>query len=260
MTALQRKIQHWLRRPQKPPLPKPYPIYSDDVYFVSYPRSGSSWLRPLIAVALNPQSADQVRKDFNAVIPNMYAAGPGLAEYRRPRMIKSHEPYQPLYPKVVYLYRDGRDVAVSYYNFYQTIRKYRGTFDDFLGLFTSGTVSFGRWDAHVDSWMLADSPGPFLAVAFEELHQNTTETVARVLEFLGHSTSDEAIQKAVAECNFERRREYVKHSSPHYSTGYRGGVGGRPGGWRQRLSDQQATTLWNAMGATLKRLGYEQTP
>jgi hypothetical protein len=258
-SGLHLKLRHWLVKPKKPQLPKPYPIYPDDVFFVSYPRSGSSWLRPLIAVALNPQSSDEVRKNFNAVIPDMYGAGPRLVEYCRPRMIKSHEPYQPLYPKVIYLYRDGRDVAVSYYNFYRTIRRYRGTFDDFLGLFLKGNVNFGRWDIHVGSWMFGDSSAPFLTVAYEELHRNTSKTVATVMEFLGYSTSDEVIQKAVAECTFENRQEYVKHASPHYSTGYRGGVGGKAGGWRENLSNQQAAMLWNAMGATLKRLGYQET-
>jgi Sulfotransferase domain len=260
ISDLQIKMRHWLVKPKKPQLPKPYPIYPDDVFFVSYPRSGSSWLRPLVTVALNAESATEGRSSFNAAIPDMYGAGSRLVEYCRPRMIKSHEPYQPLYPKVIYLYRDGRDVAVSYYNFYRTVRQYGGTFDDFLGLFLKGKVNFGRWDIHVDSWMFGEFSAPLLAVAYEELHRNTSKTVARVMEFLGHSSSDKAIQTAVAQCTFERRQEHVKNRSPHYLKGYRGGVGGKAGGWCENLSNQQATMLWDAMGATLKRLGYQQSP
>lgn len=258
IARLQDKIRHRISKPERPPLPNP--IYPDDVFFVSYPRSGSSWLRPLIAVALNPKSPGEVRKNFNALIPDMYGVGQRLIEYCRPRMIKSHEPYQPLYPKVVYLYRDGRDVAVSYYNFYRTVKQYQRTFDDFLDLFLEGKVNFGRWDTHVISWMFGESSTLLLPVAYEELHRNTFKTVATVLEFLGHPTSDEAIQTAVTECTFENRQEYVKHASPHYLTGYRGGVGGKVGSWRENLSNQQATILWDAMGNTLKRLGYQQKP
>jgi Sulfotransferase domain len=252
------KMRRWLLKSEKPELPKPYPIYPDDVFFVSYPRSGSAWLRPLIAAALDPHCSGDVRRNFNAVIPDMYGAGPRLAQHSRPRMIKSHEPYQALYPKVVYLYRDGRDVAVSYHNFYRTVKGYPSTFDEFLELFVRGQVNFGKWDAHVCSWLFRDCSVPLLAVAYEDLHRNTATTVGRVLKFLGHSISDEAIQQAIAECTFARRQEHVKHSSPHYSAGYRGGVAGKAGSWRETLTSQQAAMLWATMGSTLKRLGYQE--
>jgi hypothetical protein len=252
------KMRRWFLKSDNAELPKPCPIYPDDVFFVSYPRSGSSWLRPLVAAALDPDCSGDVRRNFNAVIPDMYGAGPRLAEYSRPRMIKSHEPYQALYPKVVYLYRDGRDVAVSYYNFYRTVNGYPGTFDDFLNLFVRGQVNFGRWDVHVGSWLFRDCSVPLLAIAYEDLHRKPAATVGSVLEFLGRSISDEAIQQAIAECTFTRRREHVKHSSPHYSTGYRGGVAGKAGGWRETLSTEQAAMLWARMGSTLKRLGYDE--
>ena len=34
----------------------------------------------------------------------------------RPRVLKSHESFQPHYPSVIYIVRDPRDVAVSYYH------------------------------------------------------------------------------------------------------------------------------------------------
>lgn len=243
---------HWARPT------KPYPIYPDDVFFVSYPRSGSSWLRRLIATALNPQSFDEAYKNINALIPDMYVVGPRLAQYSRPRMIKSHELYEPLYPTVVYLYRDARDVAVSYYNFYRTIKQYGGTLDEFLRLFVNGDVDFGKWDNHVRSWLIHEHPRRLLTVAYEGLHQSTGETVSRVMEFLGHSTSNEAIQKAVEQCTFNRHQEHVKRFSPYYSAGYRGGVGGQIGRWREILSNQQATMLWNVMAESLDRLGYQR--
>lgn len=256
--SLRLEMQRWLLNPKKPQLPQPSAIYPDDVFFVSYPRSGSSWLRRLIALALNPQSSDEVVNNINAVIPDMYVVGERLAQYSRPRMIKSHELYQPLYPKVIYLYRDGRDVSVSYYNFYRAINQYPGTLDEFLRLFVKGQVGFGRWDMHIRSWMFRESSSSPLAVAYEELHSNTNSTVARVMEFLGYSRPPEAIQKAVEVCTFVRHQEVVKNFSPHYATGYRGGVGGKAGRWRENLSPRQSAMLWEAMGHTLNALGYRQ--
>jgi hypothetical protein len=252
------KLPRWIPKPGRTRLPKPYPIHPDDTFFVSYPRSGSSWLRRLIAIALDPHAAEQLRQNINAVIPDMYAVGRRLSEYARPRMIKSHELCQPLYPKVIYLYRDGRDVAISYYNFYRTIKKYPGTLDEFLELFLRGDVEFGRWDSHVRSWVLREPAGPFLVVAYEDLHQNTRGVVAAVLDFLGYSAPDEAIQRAIEECTFDRHQEQVKNISPHYTKGYRGGVGGKAGHWQETLSDQQTAMLWDAFGDTLNALGYRR--
>ena len=77
------------------------------------------------------------------------------------RLIKSHEPYsgpqKRVYRKAIYLIRDGRDVAVSYY--YTLIRRglYEGDFGPFLRLFLAGGVDgYGPWHEHVESWL--DSP------------------------------------------------------------------------------------------------------
>ena len=74
------------------------------------------------------------------------------------RLIKSHEPYsgpqKRVYRKAIYLIRDGRDVAVSYY--YTLIRRglYEGDFGPFLRLFLGGGVDgYGPWHQHVESWL-----------------------------------------------------------------------------------------------------------
>jgi hypothetical protein len=252
------KIRQRLFKPSQRSLRSPEPIYSDDIFFVSYPRSGSAWLRRLVGVALKPQASEEVRKNIEAVIPDLYVVGRRLRRYPRPRMIKSHESYQPRYPKVVYLYRDGRDVALSYYNFYQTVKAYEGSLDEFLGLYIKGAVDFGAWDDHVRSWLLREISVPRCAVSYEDLHRNTVEVLASVLRFLGHSAPLDAIRKAVADCTFASHQEYVRDFSPNYGTGYRGGVGGKAGHWREKLSQRQLGMLWDAMGPTLEAAGYRR--
>lgn len=257
-SRLSSKTRYWLSASREPQSPRPYPVFSDDTFFVSYPRSGSSWLRRLVGIALHPESPEEIRRNINEVIPDMYAVGPRLAQYSRPRMIKSHEPYQPLYPKVVYLYRDARDVALSYYNFYQTIKGYEGALEDFLTLFLNGKVDFGRWDYHIRSWLPREPSDSLLAVAYEELCRDTSTTVASVLAFLGYSVSGQIIETAVEECTFGRHQVLVKDFSPHYSRGYRGGVAGRPGRGRETLSEGQLAVLWDVMGETLELLNYRR--
>jgi hypothetical protein len=258
MARLAGKIRQRGGNPAQRQAKAPDPVYDDDVFFVSYPRSGSAWLRRLVAIALHPELPQEVHRNVNEVIPDMYAVGERLAGYPRPRMIKSHEPHHPLYPRVVYLYRDARDVAPSYYNFYQTIKGYQGTLDQFLMLFLSGRVDFGRWDSHVRSWFVRESSGSFFAVSYEQLSRDPGAALGSVLGFLGYAVRAEVIAKAVEECTFDRHQVLVKSSSPHYSTGYRGGVAGRPGRGRESLTEGQLAVLWNAMGETLEFLKYRR--
>ena len=96
------------------------PVSSEDCLIVSYPRSGNTWVRFLLANLLEesryPLSFQQMeeripsihqRKDWNRIrtIPS-------------PRFIKSHMPYSSKYKKAIYIVRDGRDVMVSAYHYF----------------------------------------------------------------------------------------------------------------------------------------------
>lgn len=234
----------------------PSPVYADDIFFVSYPRSGSAWFRRLIATALNPQIVWGFQ-NIDEMVPDMYVVGSRLASYPRPRIIKSHEAFQPSYPKVVYLYRDGRDVAVSYYNFYQTTKGFAGTFEQFLRLFIKGHVEFGRWDEHVESWIYRDNKGYLLALSYEELYENTQQTLNSAIKFLGFEVTQGAVNTAIRRCTFKRHVEDIKRYSSHYRSGYTGGVKGAPGKWREVFSEDQLAMFWDATGKTMKDLGYD---
>ena len=97
-------------------------VFPDDVFIVSYPRSGNTWVRFLIGSMVY-----QADVDFNnlvTIIPDIYrCTNRFLESLERPRYLKSHEPYDGRYPKVIYLVRDPRDVAISYYYWLLKFRK-----------------------------------------------------------------------------------------------------------------------------------------
>ena len=97
-------------------------VRADDTFIISYPRSGNTWTRFLIANLTHPEEPVTFA-NIERLIPDAEAQS---SRYMRgipsPRMVKSHSYFDPRYPKVIYIVRDPRDVALSYYDF---SRKYR---------------------------------------------------------------------------------------------------------------------------------------
>src|SRR5207253_8791643 len=94
-------------RLQKRPLPA-IRIRPDDVFIVSYPRSGNTWVRCLMANLLAPDEKITFRNIENYV-PSVYKSADVLDARAGRRDIKSHNTRYALYPTLIYVYRDGRD-------------------------------------------------------------------------------------------------------------------------------------------------------
>src|SRR5215212_5420597 len=150
--------------------------YDDDVWIVSYPKSGNTWTRFLIA---NLVTSDKMVdwSNIEQIVPDIYLnRDPLLKALPRPRYFKSHEGYRPDYRRVVFIVRDPRDVAVSYYHF---IRKTKtlpmdATMEEFMTKFIEGKIDpYGNWGENVGSWLGARrGTDDFLIVRYEDLQEN----------------------------------------------------------------------------------------
>ena len=102
------------------------------MFLVSYPRSGNTWVRFLIANLLKPAGVEIDFHNVQEYVPEINRNNDIIESILSPRVIKSHALYDPAFPKVIYLVRDGRDVYVSYY-YYRLKQLEEGyTFSDFL--------------------------------------------------------------------------------------------------------------------------------
>src|SRR5580698_1578569 len=92
-------------------------VLPDDIFLVSYPKSGNTWTRFLLGNLMSPDE----RVTFVNVerkVPDIYAKSKkALKKIPSPRVIKSHECFDPRYRRVIYIVRDPRDVAVSAYHY-----------------------------------------------------------------------------------------------------------------------------------------------
>lgn len=174
-----------------------YYIYDTDIFIVSYPRSGNTWLRYLIANLIHPDKKIDFDLVNNTVI-DFYQKEEMLLKYTPGRFIKSHEAYTETYPKVVYVYRDGRDVAGSYFRFYQDNFQYRQSFAVFIEEMLRGRLAFGSWQDHIESWLFREKTRPFFPIQYEDLLINTESVVKRLCDFLHIDVSQSILKRAIA--------------------------------------------------------------
>ncbi|MGB9195674.1 MAG: sulfotransferase domain-containing protein [Terriglobales bacterium] len=244
-----------------------YTVYPDDTFLVSYPKSGNTWVRFLLANLLNPDETVSF-SNINYLLP-----APDVITKRflktvpRPRILKSHEPFDARFRKIIYLVRDPRDVAVSEY-YFDLKKRYIApgtTLDQFINPFLAGeTSSYGSWWEHVASWVGARYGNPkFLLARYEDLLSDPIPETARIAEFLGISADEARLKAAVERSSADKMRKLEKKDADKWS-GTKNTVKDIPfvrsaksGGWKESLPRDAAEQIEVAWYPLMNFLGYE---
>jgi hypothetical protein len=242
-------------------------ILPDDVFLVSFPKSGNTWSRFLLGNLLFP--------DHPATFANIHRLIPEPASTTkrdfdripRPRIIKSHECFDPRYPRVIYIVRDPRDVAVSQYHYHRKLMKIGddSPIETFIDRFLAGqTCPHGSWGQNVVTW-LATSEGNsrFLLLRYEDMLADTAREVEKIAAFLHLNNSPEQIARAVERSSAAQMRKLEKAQTDDCSLtkGSRKDLAfvrsAGSGGWRSELPPSMAAKIEAAWGPLMRHLGYE---
>uniref|UniRef100_A0A670HLK3 Sulfotransferase n=1 Tax=Podarcis muralis TaxID=64176 RepID=A0A670HLK3_PODMU len=182
----------------------------DDRLIVAYPKCGTNWMLKIVndMIAVIPSYKDLPPLENCPILE----FGPPtklqeLGKQPSPRIISTHLHYDNIPKsfiekkvKMLVLFRNPKDAAVSYYHFYNKnpILPDVGSWDDFFPKFMNGEVCWKSyfdyilaWDKHVDEENV-------MIITYEELKENLHEGVKRIAEFYELPLSDEMI-KSVAE-------------------------------------------------------------
>jgi hypothetical protein len=244
--------------------------FDDDVWIVSYPKSGNTWTRFLIAnLIAGGESVDW--SNIERRVPDIYYnRDPQLLSLPRPRYFKSHEAFRPDYRRVVFIVRDPRDVAVSYYHF---VRKTKtlpadATFDDFMAKFMHGQIDpYGNWGENVGSWLGArrGSAG-FLVVRYEDLLENAAAELGRIADMLGLAADERLLRHAVENSRADRMRELEQAQRGEHKLlkTSRADIpfvrAAKSGQWRTELPPEAVQQIETAWGPAMHELGYIEAP
>lgn len=235
----------------------------------SYPKSGNTWLRFLLSHVIRPgEITDGV--DVQKTVPDIYVLKAKDLDRNAFSVIKSHEAFRPDYDRVVYLYRDPRDVAVSYFHHGKATGALDGSInlDGYSKLFVEsepiGGSGFGNWGEHVGSWFGAKEDDPkFLPVSYEAMMTAPESELARIAHFLKIPASHEAIQTAVERASAAEMRRIEeagdighKRGKHKFDENARFVRKAKAESWRDELPSGAARRIENAFGPWMEKLGY----
>jgi uncharacterized membrane protein YkvA (DUF1232 family) len=243
-------------------------VYPDDTFLVSYPRSGNTWTRFLVANLINPDEPVTFAT-LESRIPEIYDVPDRvLRRFARPRIIKSHESFDPRYRKIIYIVRDPRDVAVSYYEFQLKRRVISEdcNLEEFIPRFMDSEFepTTGSWGDHVLSWLATRQGRPnFLLLRYEDMQQRTVDEAARIAGFLRLDQSPGRVARAVELSSSERMRKLEREQASQWKETKKTRLD-KPfvrkavaGGWKSTLPEGAVIQIETAWGQIMRLLGYE---
>ncbi|KAM9316650.1 amine sulfotransferase-like [Gastrophryne carolinensis] len=189
-------------------------IRDNDVFIVTYYKSGTIWTQQILSLILN-EAYRNGKEHFHAMTRapwieyNIFNTDPS------PRLFTSHLQYY-LMPKglkekkgkIIYVYRNPKDVLVSFYHFIKVFTKlqYKIDWETFFDLFMSGRMLGGSWFDHIKGWYTQKEHYNILFMSYEEMIRDLQSAVLKISKFVDVKLDAQAIDVVVEKSIFNNMK------------------------------------------------------
>ncbi len=208
--------------------------------FVSYPKSGRTWIRFILS-QLNCDRLilfhhDRFEFSDGSKPPHSFSASSRLEQYAETE-------------KLIYLDRDPRDVMVSLYHQvtgrFGDVFEYRGNLSEFIRDDYFGAANLRRFR---DMWELIVNRRGFLKISYEACHLDTNSLLQRILSYYEIEVSQAQLTEAIGKgslANMKKIEASMQFAEPwlRYRNGSAKVRQGKVGGFREVLTEADIAVL-----------------
>lgn len=195
----------------------------DDVFVVTYPKSGTTWMQQIVHGLRSGGSMDF--GEITEVVPWLEACSDvgqdsQYTPFAPPRAYKSHfsQDKIPQGARYIYVLRDPKAVLLSFYHFFEgfmfepssiSLQEFSDNF------FTTGSKS-GRYWEHLVSWWPYRNDSNTLFLSFEGLKDDLPGAIHNVADFLGIKPSQALFDKVLDQSSFAYMSNHSSHFDDHF--------------------------------------------
>lgn len=231
-------------------------VLESDTFIVSYPKSGNTWMRFIVAYLHSGREKITFR-EIDQYVADIYSHRGQANAMSSPRFLKSHQSCYEHYPRMIYLVRDYRDVLVSYYHYHTALGTFKGTIEAYCTAVNS-LHPFGTWKDHVGKALEFQrmSADRILLIRYEDLINQPVQEVERVARFIGHTRS--SVAEVVQKSQFALLREEENVSGSQFmDLGKKNFFReGKVGSWKTDLPEEVAARISREHKDLFEQLGY----
>lgn len=193
-----------------------YEAGPSDVIIATYPKCGTTLMQQIVHGLRT--GGDMNFAEITEVVPWLEASfdiGVDLKAQQKawPRAFKSHQAWEevPKGARYIYILRDPRDAAVSFYHFFEGWYFEPGSIDisTFVNEFLLAGTKSGKYWSHLNSWWHKRNDADTLMLCFEDITTDLSATVSRVANFIGLVADAETVEIATHQAGIEFMRKHV---------------------------------------------------
>ena len=277
-----------------------FDLREDDIWIVTYPKCGTTWTQELVWMLVNDVNIEAGKCPLpfrspmieapcvinSAFMRSLGLTPPGmegveghpmdnpieyLNDMKGRRVIKTHIPLEFLPPKlldtckVVYVARNPKDCAVSFYhhNLLMPGHGYVGSFEQFMEFFKEGLHVFGSYWHHIlGGWKNKDHKN-LKFMWFEDMKKDQKGVIKELCDFLDHPLSEDLMDRLCDHVKFENMKKNP-HANPSGALHLHGNKDksfmrkGEVGDWKNFFDDERNST-WNKwIKQNIEGTGLEQ--